>query len=94
MAVDERNDLPTDGQELLERVEQLTAAIEASADAFVRGTVDELVGAIIELYGEGLTRIVRELAEPHAEVVAAHGAGFRNVASFATKISQACSSFG
>jgi Fe-S cluster biogenesis protein NfuA/nitrite reductase/ring-hydroxylating ferredoxin subunit len=63
MAVDARNDLPTDGQELLERVEQLTAAIEASADPFVRGTVDELVGAIIELYGEGLTRIVRELAE-------------------------------
>jgi Fe-S cluster biogenesis protein NfuA/nitrite reductase/ring-hydroxylating ferredoxin subunit len=63
MAVDARNDLPADGQELLERVEQLTASIEASADPFVRGTVDELVGAIIELYGEGLTRIVRELAE-------------------------------
>ena len=63
MAVDTRDHLPTDGQELLERVEQLTAAIEASADPFVRGTVDELVGAIIELYGEGLTRIVRELAE-------------------------------
>jgi Fe-S cluster biogenesis protein NfuA/nitrite reductase/ring-hydroxylating ferredoxin subunit len=67
MAVDARNDLPTDGQELLERVEQLTAAIEASADPFVRGTVDELVGAIIELYGEGLTRIFRELAEQGEE---------------------------
>ncbi len=51
----------SEGQELLDRVEQLTAAIDATADPFVRGTVDELVAAIIELYGEGLTRIVREL---------------------------------
>jgi Fe-S cluster biogenesis protein NfuA/nitrite reductase/ring-hydroxylating ferredoxin subunit len=53
----------TDGQELLERVEQLTAAIDASADPFVRATVDELVSAIIELYGEGLTRIVHAVSE-------------------------------
>jgi Fe-S cluster biogenesis protein NfuA/nitrite reductase/ring-hydroxylating ferredoxin subunit len=53
----------TDGQELLERVEQLTAAIDAAADPFVRGTVDELVTAIIELYGEGLTRIVDLVSE-------------------------------
>jgi Fe-S cluster biogenesis protein NfuA/nitrite reductase/ring-hydroxylating ferredoxin subunit len=57
----------SEGQELLDRVEQLTAAIDATADPFVRGTVDELVGAIIELYGEGLTRIVRELAEQGEE---------------------------
>ena len=63
MAIEAPLEQPTDGQALLERVEQLTAAIEASADPFVRGTVDELVSAIIELYGEGLTRIVRELAE-------------------------------
>jgi Fe-S cluster biogenesis protein NfuA/nitrite reductase/ring-hydroxylating ferredoxin subunit len=54
---------PTDGQALLERVEQLTAAIDASADPFVRATVDELVSSIIELYGEGLTRIVHEVTE-------------------------------
>jgi Fe-S cluster biogenesis protein NfuA/nitrite reductase/ring-hydroxylating ferredoxin subunit len=54
---------PSEGQELLDRVEQLTAAIDAAADPFVRGTVDELVSAIIELYGEGLTRVVRELEE-------------------------------
>jgi Fe-S cluster biogenesis protein NfuA/nitrite reductase/ring-hydroxylating ferredoxin subunit len=63
MAIEVSDGPPTDGQELLERVEQLTAAIDASADPFLRGTVDELVSAIIELYGEGLTRIVRELAE-------------------------------
>ncbi len=53
----------TDGQELLERVEQLTAAIDAAADPFVRATVDELLSAIIELYGEGLTRIVDTVSE-------------------------------
>ena len=81
MAVDTRDQLPTDGQELLERVEQLTAAIEASADPFVRGTVDELVGAIIELYGEGLTRIVRELAEAGEEQLLLRLAGDGVVAS-------------
>jgi Fe-S cluster biogenesis protein NfuA/nitrite reductase/ring-hydroxylating ferredoxin subunit len=67
MAIDAPREQPTEGQELLERVEQLTAAIDAAADPFVRGTVDELVSAIIELYGEGLTRIVRELAEQGEE---------------------------
>jgi Fe-S cluster biogenesis protein NfuA/nitrite reductase/ring-hydroxylating ferredoxin subunit len=56
-------DNPTEGQELLDRVEQLTAAIDASADPFLRATVDELVSAIIELYGEGLTRIVHAVSE-------------------------------
>jgi Fe-S cluster biogenesis protein NfuA/nitrite reductase/ring-hydroxylating ferredoxin subunit len=58
---------PSDGQALLDRVEQLTAAIDAAADPFLRGTVDELLSAIIEMYGEGLTRIVRELAEQGEE---------------------------
>ena len=67
MAIEAQREQPTEGQELLERVEQLTAAIDAAADPFLRGTVDELVSAIIELYGEGLTRIVRELAEQGEE---------------------------
>lgn len=57
----------SEGQELLDRVEQLTAAIDAAADPFVRGTVDELVSTVMEMYGEGLTRIVRELAEQGEE---------------------------
>ena len=64
-----------DGSELLERVEQLTAAIDAAADPFLRGTVDDLVGAIIELYGEGLTRIFRELAEHDQEALLRRLAG-------------------
>jgi Fe-S cluster biogenesis protein NfuA/nitrite reductase/ring-hydroxylating ferredoxin subunit len=67
MAIEAPLEQPTDGEALLERVEQLTAAIEASADPFLRGTVDELVSAIIELYGEGLTRIIRELSEQGEE---------------------------
>jgi Fe-S cluster biogenesis protein NfuA len=67
MAIEAPREQPTEGQELLERIEQLTAAIDASADPFVRGTVDELVSVIIEMYGEGLTRIVRELAEQGEE---------------------------
>jgi Fe-S cluster biogenesis protein NfuA/nitrite reductase/ring-hydroxylating ferredoxin subunit len=64
-----------EGQELLERVEQLTAAIDSAADPFVRGMVDELVASIIELYGEGLTRIVRELAEQAEEALLLRLAG-------------------
>jgi Fe-S cluster biogenesis protein NfuA/nitrite reductase/ring-hydroxylating ferredoxin subunit len=67
MAIEVPREEPTEGRELLERVEQLSAAIDATADPFLRGTVDELVSAIIELYGEGLTRIVRELAEQGEE---------------------------
>jgi Fe-S cluster biogenesis protein NfuA/nitrite reductase/ring-hydroxylating ferredoxin subunit len=67
MAIEAQREQPTEGQELLERIEQLTAAIDASADPFVRSTVDELVSVIIGMYGEGLTRIVRELAEQGEE---------------------------
>ncbi len=67
MAIEVPREQPAEGRELLERVEQLTAAIDAAADPFLRGTVDELVSTIIELYGEGLTRIVRELAEQGEE---------------------------
>jgi Fe-S cluster biogenesis protein NfuA/nitrite reductase/ring-hydroxylating ferredoxin subunit len=66
MAIEPQAAEATAGQELLDRVEQLTAAIDAAADPFVRGTVDELVTAIIELYGEGLTRIVDLVSEDEA----------------------------
>jgi Fe-S cluster biogenesis protein NfuA/nitrite reductase/ring-hydroxylating ferredoxin subunit len=69
MASEAAGEQLVDGQELLERVEQLTAAIDSSADPFVRGMVDDLVASIIELYGDGLTRIVRELAEQGEEAL-------------------------
>ena len=67
MAIEVPREQPAEGEALLERVEQLTAAIEASADPFLRGTVDELVSTIMELYGEGLARIFGELAESGEE---------------------------
>jgi Fe-S cluster biogenesis protein NfuA/nitrite reductase/ring-hydroxylating ferredoxin subunit len=69
MASEGAREQAVDGQYLLERVEQLTAAIDSSADPVLRGMVDELVGSIIELYGDGLTRIVRELAEQGEEAL-------------------------
>jgi Fe-S cluster biogenesis protein NfuA/nitrite reductase/ring-hydroxylating ferredoxin subunit len=63
MAIEAPREQPAEGQELLERIEQLTAAIDAAADPFLRGTVDDLVASLLELYGEGLTRVFRELAE-------------------------------
>jgi Fe-S cluster biogenesis protein NfuA/nitrite reductase/ring-hydroxylating ferredoxin subunit len=47
-------------EELIERVQRLTAALER-AEPGARECAEELVGAIIELYGEGLTRIFAEL---------------------------------
>ena len=69
MASEATREPTAEGQALLERVEQLTGAIDSAADPFVRGMVDELVASIIELYGEGLTRIVRELAERGEETL-------------------------
>ncbi len=63
MAIEVPREQPTEGEVLFERIEQLTAAIEQSADPFLQATVDDLVATIIEMYGEGLTRIVAALAE-------------------------------
>jgi len=49
-------------EELMERVRTLTAQLDEIDDPAVRGRIDELVGAIIQLYGEGLGRIVQALA--------------------------------
>jgi Fe-S cluster biogenesis protein NfuA/nitrite reductase/ring-hydroxylating ferredoxin subunit len=47
----------------LERVAQLTATLEALEDGEARALADELVGAIVDLYGEGLARIMDGLAD-------------------------------
>ena len=48
---------------LVARVEELTAQLEAIGDPFARSCAEELVGALMGLYGEGLERIFGELAE-------------------------------
>ena len=51
---------------LIERVEALTAQLEEVQDFQARAIADELVAAIMQLYGAGLERIFDALAEPGA----------------------------
>jgi Fe-S cluster biogenesis protein NfuA/nitrite reductase/ring-hydroxylating ferredoxin subunit len=50
-------------EQLVARVQQLTEALEAVPDPFARGIAEDLVGAVLELYGEGLGRIFAALGE-------------------------------
>ena len=57
--------------ELIERVQALTAELEEVRDPRARAVADDLVAAIMQLYGAGLERIVEALddpARPAAEV--------------------------
>jgi Fe-S cluster biogenesis protein NfuA/nitrite reductase/ring-hydroxylating ferredoxin subunit len=45
----------------LERVQELTDALQALEDGHAKETAEELVGAIVDLYGEGLARIMQAL---------------------------------
>ena len=59
---------------LVARVEELSARLEQVADPFARAAAEDLVGAIMDLYGEGFERIVAallEAGEPAAPVRAA-----------------------
>jgi Fe-S cluster biogenesis protein NfuA/nitrite reductase/ring-hydroxylating ferredoxin subunit len=48
---------------LVARVEELTAQLEAIGDPFARSCAEELAGALMGLYGEGLERIFEAIAE-------------------------------
>ena len=48
--------------ELLDRVEQLSAAVDEIPDARARGLAQELVSAVIAMYGDGLERIMSAVA--------------------------------
>lgn len=58
---------PTE-EELVERVQALTARLEEVGDPEARAVGDELAGAIVQLYGEGLVRIVEALSDDAAAV--------------------------
>ena len=49
------------GARALERVESLTEALDALADGPAKEIAEELVGAVVDLYGEGLARIMEAL---------------------------------
>jgi len=48
---------------LVGRVEELTAQLDAIGDPFARSCAEELVGALMQLYGEGLERILVAVGE-------------------------------
>lgn len=52
-----------DPERLAARVQELTSQIESFPDVRARQTSEELVGAVIEMYGAGLERVMEILAE-------------------------------
>jgi Fe-S cluster biogenesis protein NfuA/nitrite reductase/ring-hydroxylating ferredoxin subunit len=61
MATDTTGGVPFEAERHLARVQELTAAIDAVQDVRAKETAEELVAAIVELYGEGLGRIIGAL---------------------------------
>ena len=57
--------MDSDGR-TLERVQELTDALQALEDGPAKEIAGELVGAIVDLYGEGLTRIMQALPQHSA----------------------------
>lgn len=52
-----------DTEALVGRVEELTAQLETIGDPFAQSLAEELVGALMQLYGEGLQRMVDAVDE-------------------------------
>ena len=57
----------------IERVERLTGELEAIADPHARAVAEELMAAVLELYGRGLERIVTLAGEDTARAMSADG---------------------
>jgi Fe-S cluster biogenesis protein NfuA/nitrite reductase/ring-hydroxylating ferredoxin subunit len=57
----------------MERVERLTAELDAHPDAAARGLAEQLVGAVLELHGEGLAQILELVGEDTARALADDG---------------------
>jgi Fe-S cluster biogenesis protein NfuA len=55
-----------DSEQHLARVQDLTAALEALPDGREKEVAEDLIGAIVELYGDGLRRVVEALDEAGA----------------------------
>ncbi len=52
-----------DAESLVGRVEELTAQLDTIGDPFAQSCAEELVGALMQLYGEGLERIFDAVGE-------------------------------
>jgi Fe-S cluster biogenesis protein NfuA/nitrite reductase/ring-hydroxylating ferredoxin subunit len=61
-AAEVRSDTQEDGPEqLIERVQDLQAALDGAADSPLSGLAEELVSAVVQMYGAGLEQIVARL---------------------------------
>jgi len=54
-------------EQLVERVQELQARLELSGDSATRALAEELVSAIVQMYGAGLERIVGSLIQDGAD---------------------------
>jgi Fe-S cluster biogenesis protein NfuA/nitrite reductase/ring-hydroxylating ferredoxin subunit len=63
-------DATTAEEDLVERVQELTARLEEIPDLEARMVADELAAAIVQLYGEGLRRIFAALEDDGASAAA------------------------
>jgi Fe-S cluster biogenesis protein NfuA/nitrite reductase/ring-hydroxylating ferredoxin subunit len=61
--------LSADPEALVVRVEELTAQLEQIGDPFARAAAEDLAGALMGLYGEGLVRIFDAIAEDGSEAL-------------------------
>ena len=59
-------DTATRGEQLVERVQELQGRLELSGDSATRAVAEELVAAIVQMYGAGLQRIVGSLMDAGA----------------------------
>jgi len=55
------------GEQLVERVQDLQAALESSSGSATRELAEELVSAVVQLYGAGLERILETLVAAGAD---------------------------
>jgi len=54
-------------EQLVERVQELQGRLECSGDSATRAVADELVAAIVQMYGAGLERIIGSLIQDGAD---------------------------
>ena len=53
-------------EELIDRVQRLTGELEGIADSGARAIAEQLMAALLELYGEGLERILALIGDDSA----------------------------
>jgi Fe-S cluster biogenesis protein NfuA/nitrite reductase/ring-hydroxylating ferredoxin subunit len=54
---------PPGPAQLVERVQELQAALESASGAAIRDVADELISAVVQMYGAGLERIMETLLD-------------------------------